>query len=248
MKEFFNKNKKVLLIILVGVLLVSFGAVVYFFILDKGAATEDKIDKITTVDEEQLQEGEDKTPGVPDYDVVSSSEAVDATYVSAQAWSDDVKLYNCTGLPTSVQFSDITYDFVGADSGKYFQWICTYYSKGEMATKIFLYKDGVVDESTPAVEIGEYGELVYNEISYPTDLTSIVDSVEIYAGALEQGLSEENYVNMYLADVADYGFVWKVVERSKTDKDENDIGALQNVYIFDIYTGELEDITQKEVY
>jgi hypothetical protein len=89
---------------------------------------------------------------------------------------------------------------------------------------------------------------LYGDIDYPTDLASIIDSTVIYADVLENGLDETNYVNMYLEDSSDYGFIWKVEERSKTDMNEYDIGVIVNTYLYDIYTGDLIDIVQEEVY
>ncbi len=53
---------------------------------------------------------------------------------------------------------------------------------------------------------------------------------------------------MYLMNTQTYGFVWRIEERSKSQRDEYDIGEIINVYIFDIYTGDLKDIFQEEVY
>jgi ABC-type uncharacterized transport system substrate-binding protein len=105
-----------------------------------------------------------------------------------------------------------------------------------------------LEDDTEALDIGEYQGTMYNSIDYPTDLDNVVESTVIYADALENGLDEENYVNMYLGDSIDYGYVWKVEERSRTEKDEYDIGVLENTYIYDINTGDLDDITQEEVY
>jgi hypothetical protein len=46
---------------------------------------------------------------------------------------------------------------------------------------------------------------------------------------------------MYLRDTNTYGFVWEIEERSRTQKDEYEIGILKNTYIYDIFSGELEN-------
>ena len=245
MKEFLKKYKKILIIILMILLLLAIGAVIYFFVFNQKEESNDSDQNIT----QQENTTEDtETSREPQYNEVSSSEAVEATYTSAKKWAEDVKLYDCSGLPTSVAYPDISYNFIGAESGKYYRWMCTYYSESEAAIKIFVYEEDIVNDESEPMDIGEDGSLIYGNVDYPTDLTGIVDSELVYASALEQGLNETNYVNMYLMDLSDYGFVWNVEERSKTELDEYSIGAIQNTYIFDIYTGELQDILQKEVY
>jgi hypothetical protein len=256
MSEFFKKNKKVLIIILGVFLLLALGAGVYFFILDgelSGLPGTDKTNQEENMDdmggdENVPEEIDESVTPMPDYDERSSKEAIDATYIAAKEWSEDVELYKCQGLPTSVQFPDITYEYIGAEGGKYYRWMCTYYSKDKAQTKIFAYVGGEFDESTEALDIGEFGDLLYDSIEYPTDIDGIVESTVVYANALENGLDEENYANIYLGDAGDYGYVWKIEERSKTEKDEYEIGVLQNIYIYDIYTGELVDKTQEEVF
>jgi hypothetical protein len=250
MKEFINKYKKVLIIVLIVLLLVATGLAVYFLVIKD----DNNIDGNELVNNnDQAIEQEDTVPEdstvftPPDYVEVSSSEAIDATAVAAKEWASDAKLYNCSGLPTSVSYEETTFDYIGTESGKYWRWNCTYYSKSKAETKIYIYDENGVDGNAEAVAIGEHGELMYDAIDYPEDLGGIVDSTEVYATALEQGLNKENYVNMYLTDVGDYGFVWQLEERSKTEKDESDIGVLLNTYIFDIYTGELKDKVQEEV-
>jgi hypothetical protein len=247
MKEFINKYKKVLIIVLIVLLLGVSSLAVYFFIFNKGAddSAEDNYDQAIEQEDTVLEDNTTFTP--PDYVEVSSSEAIDATAVAAKEWASDAKLYNCTGLPTSVSFEETTYDYIGAEAGKYWRWDCTYYSKSKAETKIFIFDENGVDGNAEAIAIGEYEDSMYDAIDYPEDLGGIVDSTEVYATALEQGLNKENYVNMYLTDVGDYGFVWQLEERSKTEKDESDIGVLLNTYIFDIYTGELKDKVQEEV-
>jgi hypothetical protein len=53
---------------------------------------------------------------------------------------------------------------------------------------------------------------------------------------------------MYLRDTVDYGFVWKVEERSRTEKDEYNRGKVVNTYIYDISSGELIEKLQEEVF
>lgn len=244
MKEFLKKNKKTLIILLVILLLLGVGVVAYFFVLEGNLSIDDKADEKVSTEEEQ----EDLTP-LPEFETRSSSEAIELTSEQAKAWSDDVKLYNCSGLPTSVQFEDVTYKYVGSEDGNYYRWMCTYYSPSEEATKVYVYVGGELEPDREAVDIGEFGELTYDDIEYPTDLANIVDSMEIYANALEEGLDDEAYyVNMYLSNSREHGYVWRVEERSRTDLNEYEIGKIINTYIFDIYTGELEEKVQEEVY
>jgi hypothetical protein len=236
MKEFFNKYRRVLIILLLIVLLVGIGVVIYSFVLKEKVSTDTPDDKVATENEQ-----EDVTP-LPEFNLDSSTNAIELTYEQAKDWSDDVKLYNCTGLPTNIQFEDVSYSYVGAEGGNYNRWMCTYYSPSERATKVYVYVDGELEPDREAVDIGEYGDLLYDDIDYPTDLGSIVDSTEVYANAIQEGLDDETYyVNMYLSDFMEYGYVWKVEERSKTDLDEYGIGDIVNTYIFDIYTGELKE-------
>ncbi len=249
MKDFFQKNKKLLIVVLVILFLLAIGAGVYFFILDQDLGfLRSNQESIQEENDNEGSQSQEDVPPMPDYDERSSTEAIESTYVAAKKWTDDVVLYNCTGLPTTLEFPEITYEYIGVEEGKYYRWLCTYYSKKKAQTKIFGYLGAELDDFTEALDIGEFGYLLYDDINYPTDLSSIVDSVEVYSRAVQEGLKDENYINMYLGDVMDYGFVWKVEERSKTDKNEYEIGAIQNTYIFDIYTGELETKTPEEIF
>lgn len=248
--EFFKKNKKALSIIIAVLILLGTALALYFFVFDGNLDFLKDEQELTEKEKEtdgQVEDQEDVSP-MPEYDKRPSSEAIDATYASAKAWSDDAALYNCTGLPSTVEFEDITYEYIGYEDGKYYRWMCTYYSKAKKQTRIFVYLGGEINDSTEPVDIGENGNLLYDSIDYPTDLKNIVDSTVIYSDVLGKGLSEKNYVNMYLTTVADYGFVWQVEERSKTDKGEYGIGKIIKTYIYDVYTGELEKETQEEVY
>jgi hypothetical protein len=244
MKEFFKKNKKVLIIILITVLVIALGVGLYLFVFKDmigGKEIDDSSDTQTTMENEE-------TP-MPEYTTESSSRIIEETYNVATDWAADVKLYDCSGIPTTFTYPDVTYEFVGADSGKYYNWNCTYYSPSKAQTKIFTYTDGKLKDSADPVDIGEYGYLIYDDVNYPSNLSDIVDSAEIYAKAVKEGLNDEaNYVNMYLKDISDYGFVWEIEERSRTQKDEYDIGLIVNTYIYDIFSGELVEILQEEVY
>ena len=106
----------------------------------------------------------------------------------------------------------------------------------------------VLSKGMRLFDIGEYGSLMYDDVSYPTDLTSIVDSTTIYPKAIDEGMDDEaNYVNMYLGDTIDYGYVWRIEEHDKEEMDEYGIGVLINVYVFDL-SGNLKIVTQEEVY
>jgi hypothetical protein len=241
MKEFLNKHKKVLTILLVFLLLLGVSAIVYFFILDT------KPEELP--EESEITETQEDVSPLPEFVMDSSTKAIEITYEQAKDWSDDVELYNCSGLPTSIQFEDVTYNSVGAEKGSYHRWMCTYYSPSKSATKVYVYVGGELEPDREAIDIGEFGEIMYDSIDYPSDLSSIVDSTEVYARALEEGLDDEvYYVNMYLSNVMDFGYVWEIEERNRTDLDEYEIGKIVNTYIFDIYTGELKEKTQEEVF
>jgi hypothetical protein len=244
MKEFFEKYKKIILIVLIIILLLLIsGGVYYFFFYDKG---EDVSNDTQT---ESLNDDTEVDPE-PEYDERSSKEAILATYTEAKAWSSDVVLYDCTGMTmSSVKLPSVTYYFLGHDEGKYAQWLCTYYSKSKGMTTIIGYDEGEVEGDDEPMDTGEYGYLLYDAVEYPSDLTAIVDSTDVYSVAVDNGLDlENNYCNMYLTDTSDYGFVWKVDERSKTEKDEYDTGLLINSYIVDIYDGDLVVKSTEDIY
>lgn len=240
MRDFFKKKKYILLVLLLLVLLgVGYFVYVYFF-------------KDTGAEDEKTSEGnvvQDVTPR-PEYDMRGSSEAMIATYASAKDWASDSKLYSCSGITlSSVEYPDVIFYFLGAQQGSYANWTCTYYSKTLGMTRIYVYDEGIVDDSTEAMEIGEYGNLMYDAITYPTDLSAVVDSTDIYQAALDNGLDPiNNYANMYLSNSTEYGFVWKLHERSTTESDEYSNGLIVNSYVFDISTGELITKVQEEVY
>jgi hypothetical protein len=243
MKEFLKKYKKVLIIILLILLLIGIGIGVYFMFFRDGVS-----DDVNSTD--SVSETGKEVSAEPEYDERSSREAILATYENAKVWSSDVVLYDCSGVTmSSVEFPDVKYYFLGADQGKYATWNCTYYSKSLGEIKIFQYDEGVSDEGIESMEIGEFGYLTYDAPTYITDLSTIADSSDLYATALENGLNDtDNYVNMYMRYSNQYGPIWKLDERSKEVKDEYGIGELVNVYLFDIYTGSLKDILQEEVY
>ena len=250
MKDFLEKYKKILIIVLIILLFLGLLAGVYFFFL-KDSDLLHFGDGNNVVTEENVSSDEETATEVTplkDYDVRSSNEAIIATSTEAIKWASDAKLYDCTGLTlSSAEYTDITYYFVGAQEGMYAEWICTYYSETKNATRIYSYDEGEI-EAAEAMDEGEYGYMMYDGIDYPTELESIVDSSNLYSQAVEEGLdSEANYVNMYLGDTMDYGYVWRVEERSQTENDEYDIGLLVNTYVFDL-SGNLEEVTQEEVY
>jgi hypothetical protein len=251
MKEFFEKNRKILTTILVVLLVVIVGVVLDYFVF------KDKDTVDTKVDTEKVSESESSQPIVeeseeaplPEYTVESSSKVISQTYEAAKKWSSDVELYDCTGIPATFTYPDTTYEFVGADSGKYYNWNCTYYSPSKAQIKIFTYTDGKMRESAEAIDIEEYDLSMYSDVEYPVNLSDIVDSTEIYAKVVKEGLNNgSNYVSMYLKDTVDYGFVWKVEERSRTEKDEYNRGKVVNTYIYDISSGELIEKLQEEVF
>jgi hypothetical protein len=245
MKDFFQKNKKLLIIILIVLLLLITGTLLYIFVF-KDMLNGDTDTQNTDVSQEQ--ESNTTTP-VPEFVLSSSAEAIEAMYKSGQEWSDDIEIYDCSGIPTTVTYPDIEYPYVGASDGEYSAWMCTFYSPSKAETRLYEYKNGALEEPTEAMDIGEYGYLLYGDINYPDGYAKLADSSDIYVDALEQGLDDEaNYVNMYLWDTSDYGFVWQLEERSRTQQDEYEIGVIVNTYIYDRYTGQLKDIVQEEVY
>jgi len=241
MKEFFEKYKKIIIIVLIILLLLLIGLGIYFFVL-KDNGTEE-----STTSDQSTEATEDTVTPMPEYDERSSSEAIEATYAEAKVWSSDAKLYDCSGLTlSSVVYPDITYTFLGVDGGKYRDWNCTYYSSSKGQTLMYIYDQGDIDGNTDdAFDTGEYGYLQYGDIQYPADPTSIVDSNDVYATAVENGLDgDTNYYNMYLGDTMDYGYVWRVEEKSRTEVDEDDIAVVLYTYIIDTngaLIGKVED-------
>jgi hypothetical protein len=234
MKEFFNKHKKIIIIVLIILFLLGVSTAVYFIFFNEKSEPEQWQDLETT------QEFTDEPMPEPTFDLKTSSEAIEATYELAQNWSSDAKLFECSAVPTSITYPNVTYEYIGFEDGKFANWFCTYYSASKRENKMYEYKEGNVDDSIEAADVGEYGYILYADINYP-EPSSVVDSVDIYTDALDQGLDDEaNYVNMYLWDTSNYGFVWEIEERSRTEKDEYEIGILENTYIYDIFSGELE--------
>jgi hypothetical protein len=244
MKEFFNKYKKPLIIILIILLLLGILLALYFLVF------KDMISNTSQKDDTNIsQEDETGVTPMPEYDERSGLEAILATYELAKEWSIDAQLYDCSGLTfSSVDMGDIVYEYIGADDGKYAQWLCTYYSDSKDQTRIYTYDEGVVEDDSEAMDTGEYGYLMYGNVDYPSDLESIVDSTEIYTKVVENGYDDANYLNMYVTNTSDYGFVWKVDERSKSEVDEYDTPLLVNTYVFDLYTGALKTISQEDIY
>jgi hypothetical protein len=241
MKEWLQKYRKTIIIIAIILLLLIMIGLSVYFIFFRNSNTE--------VSNDNQQTSKDVTPP-PTYVLSDSSEAISITSTAAKQWSSDAKLYDCSGLTlSSVQYPDVTYYFQGADSGKFSSWLCTYYSKSKGMIKIFDYDEGELDDTEEAMEIGEYGYLTYDSVEYPSDLASIVNSSDIYNSTLELGLDlENNFVNMYLGDTVDYGFVWRVDEKSREEINEYGVNVVINTYIFDIYTGKSLGIITGEIY
>lgn len=236
-----KRNKLILLVLLflfVAILVV--GGVWFFFIKDEASENDNS-------EEEQQQEQIEVT--MPEYDERDSAEAIANTSEVALEWAADAKLYDCSGLPyTSVIVEDTTFPYLGEDIGKYASWLCTYYSKAKGETVIVEYDEGETELGEP-IGTGEYGYLMYDGVDYPTNLSAIANSTDVYRTALNNGLNiEENYYNMYLMETQDYGFAWVVNERSKTDLDEYGIGKLINSYVVDMYSGNLIEVVPEEVY
>lgn len=241
MKEFIKKNKKILILLLIFLALILVGVLVYFFFL-KDENTEESIDT-TDSNQEQSETQE------PQFTLTSSKDAFLDTYESAKTWSSDALLFDCSGLPiSSMEYPDVTYYFLGAEDGEYSKWFCTYYSKNLKQTRIYIYEEGEVDDGTDGMDIGEYGYLTYDSPKYIRDLSTVIDSKEVYSLAVENGMDDTvNYVNMYFFNSSAYGYVWKVEERDMEEKDEYGIGVLKNTYVFD-KGGELIQISQESVY
>lgn len=239
-----NKKFIIIAIILLFLLLGAIGG--YFLLRNKDKDTETKDGNTTS----EQQNNNNTTPNPPTFVYGTSSEAILATSEQAKDWANDAQLYDCSGLTTSTYTTGATvYKYVGAKEGGFSRWNCTYYSKSKNAINIFSYVNGELEEPAGELENGEYGYLLYGDINYPTNLTKIADSKDLYTKAITLGLDvENNYVNMYLANTQDYGYVWRIDERSKTDKDEYDVGVIVNVYVFGRDSGELIEITQESVF
>lgn len=252
-KENKTGNNKKLIIIAIILLFLLFGAIGgYFLLKNKNKDTETK-DGNTTSEQQNNDDNnssDNTTPNPPTFVYGTSSEAILATSEQAKEWANDAQLYDCSGLTTSTYSTGTTvYKYVGAQEGDFSRWNCTYYSKTRHATNIFSYVNGKPEQPGEELDIGEYGKYLYDDINYPTNLTKIADSKDLYAKAITLGLDiENNYVNIYLANTQDYGYVWRIDERSKTDKDEYDVGVIVNVYVFGRDNGELIEITQESVF
>ena len=245
MKDFINMNKrKILRISLVLLLLIILIATYFVFF-----SQDEKIEENPVNDNNEESVDNDVSPK-PEYTLKTSKDAINSTLQAAKAWSSDVQLYDCSGLPiSSIEYPDITYYYLGVDDGEYSNWYCTYYSKSLAQTRIFIINNGELNDGTEAMDIGEYGPVTYDSIDYIDDLNAVVDSKVVYATAKSKGLDDEkNYVNMYLFNSNTYGYIWKIEERSKEEKGEYDIGVLVNTYVFDVHTGNLKDILQESVY
>jgi len=243
MKEFFKKYKKVIIIVLIVLFLIGSGTAVYFLFFYQ------KLETSSTNESNAIQQQENGITQVPEFELSSSSEALSVMYSASLKWAGDSKVSEFSAVPISISYYDVSYEYIAFEDGKFANWSCIFYSPSKDQTRMYEYDEGVLDDSIGAVDTGEYGSLFYGSVDYPSDVSSIVDSQDIYNDAVDQGLDDEsNYVNMYLRDISGYGFVWEIEERSRTEKDEYDIGVIVNTYIYDIYTGELEDIVQEEVY
>jgi len=216
-------------------LLLGISTTVYFIFFNK------KTEPQEWEDLETVQQNSNEPMPEPTFDLKTSTQAIKTTYEAAQNWSSDVELFECSATPITVTYPNVKYEYIAFEDGKFANWTCTYYSSDKRQTKMYGYDEGEVDDSIEAIDIGEYGYLLYGEINYPDPL-SVVDSVDIYADAVKQGLDDEtNYVNMYLRDTSTYGFVWEIEERNRTQKDEYEIGILENTYIYDVYSGSLKE-------
>jgi hypothetical protein len=244
MKEFFKKYKKIIIIALIILLLLASALAIYFIFFKDKNSNSVQWEELETIDQEQ-----NTTLPEPEFVLNSSSKAIEITYAAAKEWSNDVKLYECSAVPITVSYPEIKYENVGFKDGKYSSWMCTYYSTSKDQTRIYEYKDGVLDDSTEAIDTGEYGYLMYGDVDYPKDVSKLSDSIVVYMDAIEQGMDvEANYVNMYLTDTVSYGYVWGIEERSRTEMDEYEIGLPVHTYIYNRDTGKLIKITEEELF
>lgn len=235
-----NKKKKLLIILLVIFVLLTATIGGYVLLKLNKSKTEDNNE--SNVTEENIQ---DESKFIPyEFTYYSSTEGISKTNEAAVNWATDAKLYSCSGVTSStVKINDHTYEFVAGDKGDYREWFCEYYSPSKKETMIITY-DGEVNINE-AIAIGEYSESLYNGVVYPT--VSKIISTEI----LFQGVDlnrDDYYYNIYLVDLSKYGYVWKLEERSKTEKDNFDVGLTIKSYVFDPYTGEIIDTVNGAVY
>lgn len=230
-----DNKKSIILIILV---LVVVGGLAAYFLTQTNTRTTNRNDNIQA----------EVTP--PILELVSSTEAIAATSEAAKSWASDAKLYDCSGLTiSSLTVSRVKFTHLGANKGSYNSWICTYYSASKGQTNIYKYKKEKVAGGDEPVNIGKYSDTMYNSIKYPSNLSSLKSSNEIFQNAVNKGLdADTNFVNMYLTNTQDYGYVWKLDERSKTEVDEYEIGLLINSYIFDSVSGSLKTISKTDIY
>jgi hypothetical protein len=169
-------------------------------------------------------------------------------FAVAADWALDAKLVSCGAVPlSSVVFPDVTYTWLGAENGLYANWYCDFMSKNKNADLIITYDEGELDYDTEdTVDAGDYGYLTYNDL-IDIRFSDVVKSSEIYA-SIPDAITDDQYVSMYLTDTVDYGFVWLVNVKSKTEVDEYDLNVLVKSYVFDMYTGALKISSESDIY
>jgi hypothetical protein len=246
-----NIDKRIYILVAVLLLLIGGGAYVWQAGLlnntDEEDTTQESVDNTDTTDQndsaQDPRENNQPPSTKPEYNTKSSSEAIAATNKRAKEWSKDAKLYQCSGVTfSSVQMPDKTYYFLGSEEGNYASWLCQYYSDSKSATLMLSYREGEIDVdlSEDVLQLDKYSKLTYSDVNYPSDVSKLADSSDVYETVLAEGLDpENNYYNMYLGDDYQKGYVWKVDERSKTEKDEYDTGVIVNTYYLDAESGEL---------
>lgn len=230
-KKGFQRSTVITLLLLL--ILLSVGAIGVFYINREDSAAKDN-----------------SNISAPEYDERDSFEAILATSKEAEKWSNDAKLHDCSGVTlSSVEYEGRDFEFLGSDQGKYFNWICTYFSESKNSTLTTQYKEGevIVDSSSDVVDLGEAGAVAYKNTDYPEDYKLILDSGVIYKSAVANGLdAQSNFYNMYLGPTKDYGYVWKVEELSKTEEND-DMPKLVHTYVLDAANAQLIKSTDQEV-
>jgi len=176
----------------------------------------------------------------PGFELISSNQAITAMHKEASNWSEDIKLISCKGMTISLlTIQESKYKYTGTDSGKYYNWSCTFFSTAKKQTRELSYRDNKVEFQNPR-KTRESTIQKYQKLDSPSDVSTLLDSTKIFEILADQEIdTNQYYYNMYLGDYQDNGFVWKIEERIKNEEEKTDLGKLNRILIVHPTTGEL---------